>query len=497
MLNRPIQYKPEDVTHVGLYCLHRDLTYIASIKQHCETSSDITGYKFRRNDGQVFNYFEVLQDVSDQHISVDKRKGRNYPTLDDFIDGYKKLLDKGVINKGDINIAPLVQVQHQRAHFNTLVVYLDEDNIIHAYIIEPRSTDYMFNKMKDYGIQELANSIKTRFDKDQPINANAIKIGKQSITDDKTCGAHQINFTEVMTMLPASVFKTAADLQAFLAHTHLTRRKNDNDLIETITTAFGVFKDYKDKLQQKFDPEPSASSAATKVEDDSDDENAFTLIDEKNENALIYLHHPEFQQKLSTDFEAKRKQTPTDLIATSIQEIENGYIGKHKKSLQLFKSHTRHDTAKFINETLESIKNENIGDDKKLLKAALFLQAAFNSISDNKSELRLSLGHALAHLLDCKFEYTAQLSQSTAITVRNNLQTLFSEQIGFKLAFLTEDEALVLTKRFENIKLKLVEINSIDAGSRNDELRNSHIDSIKQEMAKIATAAAPALDNRL
>lgn len=502
MFNRPKQYEPEDVTKVGLYCLHSNLTYFDSFKKACKTSNDIVGYKFRRQDGQVFNYFQVLQDVDDEHVPREERKGRKYPTLDEFIDGYKQMLEDGIIQKGEINIAPLVQVQYQRAHFNTLVIYSDENNVTHAYIIEPRSTDYMPNKLKDYGIDKLASHIESKFDEDK-INAQAIKVGKQSIADDKTCGAHQINFTEIMTMLPTDVFTHPANLQQHLAHTHVTRRRNDNALIHLITTSFADFKANKTPAANSA---ASASSSVKKIESDIDSDNdleTFTTIDDIDEKLIIYLHNKEFQSALSKRFADRRNLTISDLLITSIDEIEKGYLNKHQSKLfNFFSGHTRQDAAQLIKDALEFIhKNPNIADDRKLLDAVILLFANFNAIKDTKSDLRLCLGGALARLLDCEYEYQTQLVNSSAITLRSNFETLFNDHLEFKLAHLNNTDVQLLIGKLKTITQKMIAIDNIDAsfihkiGSKDKEnlQRNNLIDEIKKEIGMIPMANANVL----
>ncbi len=165
-----------------------------------ETAPPVHGFRFVRPDHRHVNYFTVIKDA--------KKEPREfpYPTIDEWIQSYRQLVDAGKISPQDISILPLVQVRKGRKHFNTLCVYTDEQGRLHVLIIEPREDNRMI--MRDYPVQDIISKLYSGFaDVGVEVIVDNLMIGTQSRLDDTTCGAQHINALEILSQLKCAYIR--------------------------------------------------------------------------------------------------------------------------------------------------------------------------------------------------------------------------------------------------------------------------------------------------
>lgn len=436
-INRPEKYKPDMIYPIMLYYLHSHLTYLNPLKLTKSNNDTFYGHQFKRDDGIVVNYFYAIQDEVDNR-PPESSLGKGHPILDEFI---TMCVNAKILTPNSITIAPLEQIQLNRAHFNTILIYTSP-TAVHAYLIEPRSND-ITSRLVSYPTDSLLDDIKRELIiPNSTINVSSIKVGRQPLHDDKTCGAHHINFSELITKLPTPIIESANKLKKSLATTSLTTRNNDNQILASMRGKLQSYMDINLPPENGF-IDISAPIKVMKTDIDPDGFYDGEYADVKSIDDL------EFQNQL-TNLHIKTQSNET--LQSAIDSI-NQYT-EHQSLFSLFRSHTRHKTKDLITSALSTLQTDN--DPASIVKSSILLLATFNSISDKTSRLRINIGEAVSTLLDCKLEYS--IKQDKLFEV----DPLFKAK--FKLLISSFDETQIDQYKSDLSKITRImdDINSLD-----------------------------------
>ena len=214
---RPEVYEPDSVYYTTLYFLHLRLNFDSRFEIPREGPS-LKGCRLKRDDGVMVNYFQTIQD----------KKEDVYPTLGEWLSVYSSLIEAKKISTKDVTLLPLVHVQN-RKHFNTLLLHADAQNILHVYLIESRGSNKT-GLFSSYPVEGLGQEIEKHFkNQSQEIKFKNPMIGVQAFFDDKTCGAHQINFIEAIIQLSPKEILDEKYLIECLKQTKLESRNDDSE----------------------------------------------------------------------------------------------------------------------------------------------------------------------------------------------------------------------------------------------------------------------------
>lgn len=446
---RPNRYTPTEVNLTNLYHLHRDFEYVSMLN---ENNADIQGFSFKRPDGKIINYFPAIQDSSGKYP---------YPDLETWLKSYKNLVSENKIKLNDITIVPLLQVIGDRQHFNTLVVFIDEKKMVYAYIIEPYRTNITSSNfflpysypLEGIGIgirNYLSRSVKGVNEKNDRVNETTVLLkhihtGQQPFYDNNNCGAHQINYTEIISHMSDDEMKNKLLFEKRLEGAYLARREQDKKKITEAADKFPqATQNYQQTSQQQVeDDEIELDKNAEKEKKERKDENKplekkkrFVITENENENENEKEKEKEKGKRKANknkqSAKGKKEQPENKTIIDHVINIINEYrvaLDEYRISTledcnffkrNIFTRHTRHETAKGLVEVLNKIKSMNTDEVIKNYKAAHLLLACYVSITSCNSQLRMLLEVALAKLLDCELE-----SRTSCV----NKEKLFSHRI--------------------------------------------------------------------
>jgi hypothetical protein len=445
---RPKRYKPQHVQTVSLDFLHSHF-HFRDMLSHGNPDSGaplVTAYQFTRPDGRKINYFQTIKDANKDPVNYP------YPTLETWLIAYNDMILSGQVSPQDISIMPLVQVRKGREHFNTLCAYMDSSNRLRVLIIEPRSDNRMM--INNYPVDDMIRTIRNTLQRLQPdvdVVIENPKIGVQPTLDDTTCGAHQINFVEVISQLSSEKLDDTQVVTRYLKSVNLGRREADNRIISYFNrkiqgAAEVIGQDALDKESQTQNeasevnraPVAKRSCAAIiSIDDDFDrkqkvdDEDDLIMIaqprikslsevqskadSDTNRESDVYSPITELikSQKVNVRINARsgeEQRTKHDSAINNCVNTIGRYLQVKRNLFGLFATHTRHQTTNEIIDILNAINDENgISCIERNRKAAIFLYYCYVSIKADNSELRAYIQAALADLLDCKNELNSSL----------------------------------------------------------------------------------------
>ena len=475
---RPSIYKPYEANLVNLSNLHRAFDYVGpievSVSSEDESANEkknktkltdalpvfymgenerikgnqpkqveIVGQQFQRIDNKKINYFQAIQDAPD--------KENKYPTLDQWLETYKKLNNEQLFSRvktsiHDISIVPFLQVQRGRKHFNTLLIHADKDGTVYVYIIEPRSS----NLTRSSGFYPIDESKKKIIDAIQGQTINGVKVknikfsnpkmGHQPFYDDTECGAHHINYVEIIAQLRDRDIENQKSFKKFLSRARLDRRNSDNQKIDFVLKTTGLDKEEKveaksDELIKKEDIDTKKSKEEDLFEDfieETKEDTKKTTADYKDVSIM--------QEQKNKDLNNAFIHSQSELIDGAIEEIKKYQTRYSAASFNLFSGHTRQKTSEQIINILDNIKTPKITKNTiQIQQASIILYGCFISI-EGSSKFRDHVGHALAKLLNCEDEYHAIMKnkvfdkQHTVITMFKHKLILLerSHPVGFE-----------------------------------------------------------------
>lgn len=229
---RPGRYTPTQVERVCAYLLSKQLQF----ERSAADLFPVSWLRFKNTDhGTAINYFGTVKDV-DKYLYP-------YPTAKEWLSCYLSQIHQGV-NATDISLLPLVLVQHNRRHFNTLIVTGNEDEAgritLKIYIIEPKSHNE-YNKFKifpgEYPVKLLIDSLIDALKSSLlPISADIcqLRLGVQGVFNSTDCGAHHINVAEAVSSMSPTTLDHTTGLLAQLQATQLSKRNNDGMILDSL-----------------------------------------------------------------------------------------------------------------------------------------------------------------------------------------------------------------------------------------------------------------------
>lgn len=371
--NKLKPYYPAEVVHLCRRQLALD--FVALPPSPADRDKFPSRHTYRRRDGVMVNYLGTIRDMDDDANGM-------FPTLAEW------LSNAPVIENNSITIAPFVQVDLGRRHFNTLVIHADAHGNTQVYILEPRSNQFVLPKRFTliYPIERAVELLKTRFGE----NVACLNLGVQSLLDDISCGAHHINFAEMISHLDGETIRDREKLQRALRVTSADSRLLDGG---------------------KFDDEAPAVVMPSGISSTSLDlEDGFTDI------ALTR----DSDSERSQDAMMRVMTTSEPIVSGSVPSLLNGmdkansilqrYHAECKPSGGLFSKHTRHATVRAIQQRIAEIAQSDDTPDMKKFNVAMLLFSAFLTNKSRHSQLRGLIASALASVLDCERDYAVVAS---------------------------------------------------------------------------------------
>jgi len=436
-----------------------------------QATETLQAYQFKRLDGKRVNYFTTIKDDKETGVSLPNQNGKFLPVLEDWLEGYIKLIKSGSISYSDITVVPIVQVR-ARSHFNTLVIHGDDQGFLHVYIVEPRSSNRRWYQV-NYPVKDIKDKIENRLAAENTgkiVKVKNVLLEEQSFFDDETCGAHQVNTTEVVTQLSSRVIADPKELTGALRCTSIERRDEDkkrrSEIIAVVrgsgaqAPAIGTSSKHASVAGDDIDDgfrvvRPSSKQVDVRTLTHLTEQNIRDLDDRPpGPNALFMAAEIEM----------------SDLLDAAISEIDK-YVSPF--TLRYFKSsHTRQQTKESILDILDGIKNlDDVSPEEKRHRAAMLLFLFYDNISDTRSKLRRCLEQALIPMLDCKVEY-----DSTTSSAKH--RDLFIR----RLALLKNSPVDQWSKeKFNLLHKNIVKINEMDTSSY---YKKHHNDSVVAEKRK-------------
>ncbi len=401
------KYHPMAAVNVSLYALHRDFDFI-DYQEFVLDPINLHYYRFQRADGVFINYFEAISDALSE-----KETNNVYPLLAQFLLAYKGLEESSAISAQDITIVPFLQVQN-RQHFNTLVLYADNSQR-YVHIIEPRSNNLTRPPAVFYPIDESIQRIKAFFGQENVVVHNP-KIGLQGIRDDTTCGAHHINFTEIIAHLKTETITRVNALKRVLRRTNLSRRDVDQDKIKVISGQLSAMEDQSKTDQPEIARVQVLSARDDEEKEESDDELFEGFMSEAGEDlerdassyqAMDPVHSASVQKDLANEIK-KIELERADTALEKVIGIFEAYTQQLSQPWGFFTPAGRPSTVIKLIEILKNIKNNPYADSRiKNYHAALLLNFFHNAISSTDKQFCDVIENSLATLLNCELEYKA------------------------------------------------------------------------------------------
>jgi len=407
----PARYSPENVHMVSLSYLHSHFKFAQMLHVNVsDVTAPVHGFQFVRPDNRRVNYFTVIKDA--------KKEPREfpYPTLDEWIQSYLRLVESGEISLQDISILPLVQVRKGRKHFNTLCVYADEQNRLHVLIIEPREDNRMI--VRDYPVQDIITKLRSGFANVgvDEVSVDNLMIGTQSRLDDTTCGAQHINALEIFSQLNARTLENHQQIKKYIATAVISRRDADNGIIHSynsLTTANAEQigqRALDEELLPAYHRKEKSRPQSIISKEDSDG----FVVSSNNDNAdetEINMQTAQLMQSrqinlaINTQLQQRKRATDAQRLEQATMAI-NKYMRVDRKIFGFFAAHTRHETAvEMVNILNEIQRDDNLTVAERNYKAAMFLYYCYTSMSKESGVLQSCIEESLVKLLDCALEF--------------------------------------------------------------------------------------------
>jgi len=419
------KYTPGQVYQISLHALHRDLTYqnsFATQSQRFHTAtSKAAGHEFLRADGKVIKYFHSIHDAD---IRAPQGKGQRQVERAHFLDVDDWCMEFGRnINEDELVIVPLLQIQHGRRHFNTIVICNK-----HIYIIEPRSTNIARDGAKPiiYPTKAIGDALLSAF---PDYTFSNIFVGQPRFFNDIDGAAHHLNYAETLCTLTDDVLNDKKKLTSALEQTQLSRRAQDETILNRMDFVGGQF------------------SAGNPFAQPLDLHGNFNLDGEEQRQSYI-------GEQLGLSHENKYRND----IKMATEEMQ-GYLKHANKHHNFFHPHTRNATADFLKLCASSFK---AGNRNERLRLSMMFYASYISISDKSSGLRKHLEKALVNLLDCSTEYAALKDSSLPTT--KNIEHLFSQRLHGEMLVVAGSEITDYSKALDGMKTAMKTVDDIDAG---------------------------------
>lgn len=411
-------YEPTQVEWLSLRTLHQrfDFLTVLHVPASFETP-DLTLFQFRRPDRSVLHYCPAILDVRDAFAAP------GHPDLSTWLIYIQSQLSANVIKPHDVIVAPLLQVQLGRRHFNTLAIFIENSHQYNVFIIEPRDNN-MTKHLRYYPVNTLGERIANQLG--EQVKFFNIKIGQQSLIDDVSCGKHQINYTEVLAGLPAAFFQNPVRLKKILKQVSMVRRLLDEENLVRMRSAF-VLEDNWDSILAKT----------------------------------------QTQQMLQGTFKVN-----ADLAVTrnTIFEILQRYIQEFPLRFGLFKKHTRHLTGVALLALLRDLTHAALERPQEVhYKMTEVLFAFYSSIKSPESQLRLTLEEMLTELLKANGERAAVRKQYSSASDRAlKLEAYFFDRlVNLRIEFDIHPE------RLHAIYKAVRAVNRLDKGVKENDLKSA------------------------
>ncbi len=388
-------YKPSQVEWLTLRALHQRFDFLTVLHEpvSLESPYQLTLFQFRRADRSVLHYCPAILDAQNPF------EAPGHPELSAWLNYIKRQLSANVIQPHDVILAPLLQVQLGRRHFNTLAIYIENPHQYNVFIIEPRDNN-MTNRLRKYPINALRERIANQLG--GQVKFFNIKIGQQSLTDDVSCGKHQINYAEILAGLPAAFFQNPTRLKKILKQASLVRRLLDEENLVRMQGAFELGEENWDSLLAKT----------------------------------------QTQQLLHDTF--KLNANPPER-GDAVFEMLQRYIQEFPLTFGLFKKHTRHLTGVALFALLRDLTHGDMRLQRDIhYKMTEVLFAFYSSIKSPDSQLRLTLEEILTGLLKANDERAAVLKKySSASNRAEKLEAYFFDRlVNLRIEFAIHPERL-------------------------------------------------------
>jgi len=275
-------YTPSQVWEVG----HQQLSEDASSATLLETThqrlleqtesrkgslrfSDI-GYRYSYPSGKNINLFYSLRDAEGE-TDEEKQAAADCLTVDEWMQDYMRLVKQGKISLRDVTLAPVLQIQQGRKHFNTLVVYQNDQGEMKVYLLEPRTSRLTWEGF--YPSAQVTKTVVRNFlEHKKELQASAISYdiiytGQQAFYNDTECGAHHLNYLAQMARLDTKILADPAQLQYQLQQTALGMRVGDSEIPDELHTQ----RVQEISVKQKSEEQSSLDSEEPVMSDDENE----------------------------------------------------------------------------------------------------------------------------------------------------------------------------------------------------------------------------------
>jgi hypothetical protein len=461
------KYKPIQVSEISLHAMHRDLNYEESYTSTNEAFlqgvAKPAGHKFIRTDGKVVKYFYPIRDAD---VGTDVVGDQPMLNIDDWFNEFGKN-----IKDDELAIVPLQQVQHGRAHFNTLVIHNKK-----IYIIEPRSTNVALEGIKPirYPSEATGEKLKQMFGAQYEFKN--LFTEQQPLFNDEDCGAHQINYTELLYGLPDVALESGDKLAEIMQQAQLSRRLNDEDILARM--------EFMRRQYNAINPPPAEQRSEEEEKAEGDDEfvlarrrdSDFDIEDEKVAQRVVHMQ-----------IEISQGNTYEKNIEAAKKHMFS-YIAYAKTHNGFFHPHTREKTADFLALCADGFiavtSEDRVGREKSRehqLRLAMLYFAAYSTITDKNSRLRKHLGKALAGLLDCSAEY--HTLKNNVLSTPGSFENLFETRLHAEVLLLKGMATPAYVAEFKKMKEAMKEIDEVDSSIMNRFIRTADQDK-KHSTAK-------------
>ena len=347
-------YEPSQVELLALRFLHQHFDFSSLLTEFNEEGVRLTLIQFLKSGQNCVHYSPAVIDAKKP------QEAPGHPSLEVWLDFINRQIEAQKINVGELIVAPLLQVQLGRRHFNTLVIYYETKNRFRVYIIEPRDNN-LTKKLLSYPIEGLQQLFIAKL-KGQVEFLN-IKIGHQSLIDDTSCGKHHLNYLEVVASLPIELIQKPKDLKNILKRASLIRRFWDDEKLTQLWRDLRI-------AERIGSGEMTTNDIIANGEDQG-------TLKEKNHSRIDVV-------------------TLWNRVLASWEKFSDEYA---KRQSTLFDRHTRQFSVRFLTNFIRRLTEQGLGEDwrretyYKLLEVLFaFYVASPQSQSDMRVKLEESLG---------------------------------------------------------------------------------------------------------
>lgn len=455
-------YTPSQAARVVVHEMHRMFKFQSSLGNEL-------GFNQLTNLGKIHylaDGYEFLRQEGDKDIKIryffpvkDCKGPGDSASVTEWLDKYKNS-----IKPEDMIILPVLQIEKDRKHFNTIVIYQN-----YIYDIEPRSrvaeVAYPTAQAAKTINKEFANKYKLRI----------IYMGDQSLLDDTECGAYHINYALQLASLPSGKFSSAKLLKPELEKMNHSSRYGD----ERILMLDRFYREQSLSLMEQ------SISNSKEMNDEILDSSTASLIKEEIDFVNVKKDKTAHHEAYSVNDFIKNENTIQSNIHMTLRKVKNqrqiqalnyahNEINKYfdyytvnaasrnssifQKFFRLFSKHTRANIAGLLKDTLyNKAQNKSINPEESIVPEMMLIHSCYVSIRDKESALRLHLERALVAMLDCSIEYADMSSNIlTAMNIEKMLTNKLKQEM--RLANVTEEQKTV----YKNLKKKMRSINSLD-----------------------------------